>query len=121
MGLPTNAPGKPVLVRDLSADAKVDAVTSSSRLKYPLPPFAGMGGLKFTSPESSLGEMLVNVTPGPSYPVGPKGQPAGWGVTSHRPSPSKPKMSKPGALRCRTDRGVGPSFWTPTSESSEAS
>src|SRR5439155_709821 len=61
-GLPTNAPGNPVLVSDLSAIAKVAAVTSSSRLKYPLPPFAGMGGLKFTSPLAAFGAMLVKVT-----------------------------------------------------------
>src|SRR6476469_8946581 len=38
--------------------------------------------------------MPVNDTPGPSYPVGPKGQPAGCGLWAQMPSPSNPKIFK---------------------------
>ena len=41
------------------------AAGSPSRLKYVVPPLAGIAGLKFTVPESVLPEMFENVDVGP--------------------------------------------------------
>ena len=78
-----------------------------------------MPGLKFTVPEVLSELMPLNVTPGPSYPVVPKGQPDGWGVMleAQMPSPSNENMLVVD-VRGREKMVPLELFWTPVNVSS---
>src|SRR6266542_5520225 len=72
---------------------------ANSRLKYVLVP-GWRPPAKVTVPEVASALMSLNITPGPSYPVGPKGQPGGRGLNGppvkgslpQIPSPSNPRI-----------------------------
>ena len=67
-------------------------VSDSSSEKYADAPGA-IPGEKCTMPPDASGLMSEKLVPGPSYPVGPKGHPAGAPDWEQRPSPSNPNRS----------------------------
>src|ERR1035437_7890112 len=98
-----------------AAATNCPGLIANSRLKYALPP-GGIHGLKFTVPLVKSLLMLVKLTPGPSYPVGPNGQPDSPKV--QMPSPSLKSKTANVLLSWSLHTEWLESFCTPSSVSS---